>query len=135
MTPPTPPATPPPEPKARAPITKATRSLVITLVTKLCYRESKFPQGHPQRACHVGLVDLDPLICTHCTWYGSAGDKPVAVITGPTIQRVADALKTIKDEAGNDVTIRPKTTTWHARVAWAWHRLGQRLGITESEAP
>ncbi len=92
MAPQTPPAT------RRAAPTKSETAVVITLETNSCYRESKFPEGHKERACHIGLAALDASICTHCTWYGQVIKKPVAKLTGEHRIALLDFLKKIRDE-------------------------------------
>ncbi len=74
------------------------RTMIITLATKGCYREGKFPEGDPRRDCHLGLKRLDPSICGHCTWYQTADQKPVAALTGNTIGKALQALKAIAQE-------------------------------------
>lgn len=69
---------------------------VITLTTKVCYREHKFPAGHPERACQIGLDKLDLRVCRHCTWLGSVDDKPVGSLTDGHLVRLAEFLKTLK---------------------------------------
>ncbi len=78
--------------------TKAETAIVISLDTNTCYRESKFPDGHPARACHVGLVELDPLICAHCTWYGNVAKRQVARLTGEHRFAMIAFLKKLRDE-------------------------------------
>ncbi len=87
-----------PSAEKRVAQTKTETSLVITLDTNTCYRESKFPNGHPARACHVGLIELDPLICAHCTWYGNIQKKQVAKITGAHRVAMVEFLKKLRDE-------------------------------------
>ena len=90
-----------PNPEADAPtknMPKAERTMTITLSTKLCYREAKYPAGHPLRDCHVGLTQLDARICGHCTWYQTADEKKMASITGPTMLKAVAALKQVEAE-------------------------------------
>ena len=88
----------PPAAARRPEQTKDEPSIAITLETNTCYRESKFPEGHPARACHIGLAALDPLICAHCTWYGNVAKKQVAKLTGEHRTALVDFLKKLRDD-------------------------------------
>ena len=77
---------------------KDERVMTITLETRLCYREHKYAEGDPRRACHLGLEKLDHTICQFCTWTGTADPKPVARLSGPTMMRLVESLKGIQFE-------------------------------------
>lgn len=100
----------------RPPQTKTETSLVITLDTNTCYRESKFPDGHPARACHVGLVELDHLICVHCTWYGNVQKKQVAKLTGGHRVALVEFLKKSRDGGVPGIEAEEKPKGWVARL-------------------
>lgn len=86
------------QPSPRPATTKAERTMTITLSTKVCYREAKFPEGDPRRACHLNLQRLDERLCGHCTWFGTVDEKKMAAITGPTMLKAVEALKRVQAE-------------------------------------
>lgn len=90
--------TPQPAPARRGAPLKSETAVVITIETNSCYRESKFPEGHKERVCHVGLPALEHSICSHCTWYGAVQKKAVAKLTGEHRVALIDFLKKIRDE-------------------------------------
>jgi len=94
-------AAPPAQNQAPAP-TRAERTMVITLETRLCYRESKFPEGDARRDCHIGLEALRHDVCQFCTWYQIGDKKNVAAITGPTVAKAIAALKQVAEEDKKD---------------------------------
>ena len=100
--------------------TKTETSISISLDTNTCYRESKFPEGNPGRACHVGLVELDHAIYAHCTWYGSVVKKPVAKLTGGHRLAMVEFLKKLRDDgvpgiASEETPAPPQN--WRSRLA------------------
>src|SRR3990167_6913275 len=88
-----------PAPDAAAPpkdLPKAQRTMTITLSTKLCYREAKFPVGDPRRECHLALAQIDERVCGFCTWFQTADEKKIAAITWPTMLKAVAALKQVQ---------------------------------------
>lgn len=70
----------------------------ITLRVKCCYREHKFPEGHPERKCQFGLDKLDMQKCTYCSWYGEVpGLKNVKALTGMHLIKLSAFLQSIKE--------------------------------------
>jgi hypothetical protein len=84
---------------ARPATTKDEKTVVITVETRICRREHKFPEGDPQRDCHLGLQQLDARVCGFCTWTDSIGVKKVAALTGEHSVRLVDFMKQMKDES------------------------------------
>ncbi|MBS3927811.1 MAG: hypothetical protein KGZ65_04385 [Sphingomonadales bacterium] len=107
----------PPAAACRPAKTKAETAITITLETNTCYRESKFPAGHPARECHVGLAALDPLICSHCTWYGAVAKKQMAKLTGEHRVALVTFLKRLQQDGVPGVDAHePQPTGWLARL-------------------
>jgi len=77
---------------------KDQRVMLITMETKLCYREHKHPEGHPERKCHIGLEALEPRVCRHCNWYGTANKKSLASMTDETIPKMLAAMQRVQEE-------------------------------------
>ncbi len=108
--------------------TRTETSIAITLDTNTCYRESKFPEGHPARVCHVGLVELDPLICAHCTWYGNVVKKQVAKLTGAHRVAMINFLKKLRDEGVPEIAEEQTEAPVGGFVSWlkSWITYGIR---------
>ena len=122
---------------ARQLATKTETSISITLDTNTCYRESKFPEGHHSRACHIGLAALDPRICAHCTWYGQVVKKPVAKLTGEhrlallvfLKQMQRDGVPGIQEADPPRPELPPTSASASGLFARLWERVNARFDL------